>query len=389
MTNMLHKSESVDFGIHPCLSHNINRMRSRDGVYQLHLIDWLDVDENHPRWVRSMQCWHCGGVPCDHEEQRKERLVDLKFVRELVSTKKAMEAKLEKIKAQIVEKEMAEQLWKTDRLLLMRQITEKLEAEERWKNEKAKLKEEVEKLKQSNEKLLGQLDIYRRNEGKVEMLTLRIESLQDEVQHLKAENKQLKEGNASQVAEIQKMSKAKAELSEELVAARQESRELRFQVAQLEKELTDLKNDKSKDELIEALRKKLTKLNNEKKEFAQKEKDYEDLIARLRAQIAELQIRVEKSETIRQELEREIERLLKEIEKLKKHIGADRSFKNFVELKRELNFVKDENEDLRHFVRGKQPPTLPVLKAVEHTSTKQRPPSAKSGEKRSSISAKK
>ncbi|XP_013391044.1 myosin heavy chain, clone 203 isoform X3 [Lingula anatina] len=368
MTNMLHKSESVDFGIHPCLSHNINRMRSRDGVYQLHLIDWLDVDENHPRWVRSMQCWHCGGVPCDHEEQRKERLVDLKFVRELVSTKKAMEAKLEK---------------------LMRQITEKLEAEERWKNEKAKLKEEVEKLKQSNEKLLGQLDIYRRNEGKVEMLTLRIESLQDEVQHLKAENKQLKEGNASQVAEIQKMSKAKAELSEELVAARQESRELRFQVAQLEKELTDLKNDKSKDELIEALRKKLTKLNNEKKEFAQKEKDYEDLIARLRAQIAELQIRVEKSETIRQELEREIERLLKEIEKLKKHIGADRSFKNFVELKRELNFVKDENEDLRHFVRGKQPPTLPVLKAVEHTSTKQRPPSAKSGEKRSSISAKK
>ncbi|XP_013391043.1 myosin heavy chain, clone 203 isoform X2 [Lingula anatina] len=365
-------------------------------------------------------CYKSDRIPREKLHEQNERLAakhieTLGFLQEIVKENKELKARLEELEGQKLHceelhdaveaskqkiKEIQEQYMKRadeiNAMLiqkheaeLMRQITEKLEAEERWKNEKAKLKEEVEKLKQSNEKLLGQLDIYRRNEGKVEMLTLRIESLQDEVQHLKAENKQLKEGNASQVAEIQKMSKAKAELSEELVAARQESRELRFQVAQLEKELTDLKNDKSKDELIEALRKKLTKLNNEKKEFAQKEKDYEDLIARLRAQIAELQIRVEKSETIRQELEREIERLLKEIEKLKKHIGADRSFKNFVELKRELNFVKDENEDLRHFVRGKQPPTLPVLKAVEHTSTKQRPPSAKSGEKRSSISAKK
>ena len=81
---------------------------SIDDLVQLHWREERNFDslleERRRQWIGRMCCGSCGGVPCpvDHEEEKRKRLVDLNFVKDLVLEKKQMEADLEKVRITIL-----------------------------------------------------------------------------------------------------------------------------------------------------------------------------------------------------------------------------------------------------------------------------------------------
>ena len=140
-------------------------------------------------------------------------------------------------------------------------------------------------------------------------------------------------------------------LDDELRALRQHNNELQLKLSRLQQQHTDDDDgDVSRGEL-DALRARLAKLQSEKMAWTRRESDYNSDIAALRAQHSELTQLVASSEHAQSTLRTRLNEALAELSRLKKTLAArDRdkeNFKEFVQLKRELAQLQDENARLR------------------------------------------
>ena len=140
-------------------------------------------------------------------------------------------------------------------------------------------------------------------------------------------------------------------MDDELRALRQHNNELQLKLSRLQQQQHDDDvSDVSRGEL-DALRGRLNKLQCEKTAWTRRESDYSADIASLRAQNDELTQLVASSEHAQSTLRTRLNEALAELSRLKKTLAArDRdkeNFKEFVQLKRELAQLQDENARLR------------------------------------------
>ena len=163
-------------------------------------------------------------------------------------------------------------------------------------------------------------------------------------------------------------------LDDELRALRQHNNELQLKLSRLQQQQHDDDvSDVSRGEL-DALRGRLNKLQCEKTAWTRRESDYSADIASLRAQNDELTQLVASSEHAQSTLRTRLNEALAELSRLKKTLAArDRdkeNFKEFVQLKRELAQLQDENARLRAKASSsssaKKSKSSPAVATAEH-----------------------
>ena len=130
---------------------------------------------------------------------------------------------------------------------------------------------------------------------------------------------------------------------------------------------------KQQEEFMTSLRNKLTKLHKEKAVWVDKEVLLDKEIQDLKDENGKLRRALLDSERMRQDMHGQMERVLEELYALRKAsmtAGENRTFKDFVQIKRELAQVKEENEDLKsRITTRKKSNSLPSLKgSVRSTS---------------------
>ena len=119
-------------------------------------------------------------------------------------------------------------------------------------------------------------------------------------------------------------------------------------------------------ELDNEMKSLLHDMDCRKRKFEEKEAQSLDIIRELRGQIMALKQSLEESNTSNSHLTQQIQIYLIEIEKLNQRLHSDKRFKQFVDIKRQVNTLKDKNEILS-------------LKVLEHENTVAMPVMKKSG----------
>ncbi|XP_069114547.1 myosin heavy chain, embryonic smooth muscle isoform-like [Argopecten irradians] len=241
-----------------------------------------------------------------------------------------------------------------------------------------RLKQMQEQLQQRGDEINAMLIEKHKEETPVERdpeaLQSRIEDEQEISKSYKDENDELKHElerlrhQKRQPVDFEEVDMIKARnntLLQELREANQKNMELNFRLSKLEKELAQQEEDKDKVTLIENLKVKVTQMQAERGSALEKERNYEKMLKELQAEMMSLKESYVILELDKQRIYTEYQRLLGELMHLRKKDSIDsasKSFKDFVQLKRELNEVKSENSDLRRMVKPSQ---LPMLKDSE------------------------
>ncbi len=129
--------------------------------------------------------------------------------------------------------------------------------------------------------------------------------------------------------------------------------------------------EKSKEDLHaqEALARQLTKqVLDLREEMAQKEAEWQlreasqqVRINELLSELRELREKLALEESDNAQLREEISRLLELVDDLKRKLSGDRRFRHFVDIKREVNDLKEQNESLLLRCVENSPP-IPVMK---------------------------
>ena len=177
-----------------------------------------------------------------------------------------------------------------------------------------------------------------------------------EIATLRANNAKLDEVKVNQLAEISRLSHVEAhngDLLAEVKEVNQVNKELQFRVSKLERELGESGRHDT-EEILLTLRNRLTKLHKEKSLWEEKEKQYIKQIEELKEENAKLRRALADSESMRENLSVQMEEILKEFDRLKRHSSHERdkqSFKDFVALKRDLQHVRHENDELKTMVK--------------------------------------
>lgn len=151
-------------------------------------------------------------------------------------------------------------------------------------------------------------------------------------------------------------------IKDEIAALIQTNKEQKFKISRLEKDLANNENkdgSSEQEEIINTLKSKLAKLYKENTALESKQKEYIHTIDSFKSEIALLRKSLSDSETMRKEMQDQLNELITEIDLLKKMFASkdrekdrDReNFKEFVQLKREVQHLREENE----FYRNRQP----------------------------------
>ena len=178
---------------------------------------------------------------------------------------------------------------------------------------------------------------------------------------------ELDQVNGYQLQEIEQLNCVRdhnEHLREQLSESHQKNKELEFKVSRLERDLTDT-GQTEQEELMGTLKNKLTLLHREKSLWSDKQKDYESEIAALREEVAKLRRALNDSERMRSDLHEQMDELLKELNALRQRMTSEsngQAFKEFVQLKREMTSLREENDDLRGRLKAKTGTVLPSLK---------------------------
>lgn len=225
----------------------------------------------------------------------------------------------------------------------------------------------MDKLERTNQELLLRLEGQTALQSRIEDEQEISKSYKDENDELKHELERLRH-QKRQPVDFEEVDMIKARnnmLLQELREANQKNMELNFRLSKLEKELAQQEEDKDKVTLIENLKVKVTQMQAERGSALEKERNYEKMLKELQAEMMSLKESYVILELDKQRIYTEYQRLLGELMHLRKKDSIDsasKSFKDFVQLKRELNEVKSENSDLRRMVKPSQ---LPMLKDSE------------------------
>ena len=200
---------------------------------------------------------------------------------------------------------------------------------------------------------------------------------------VKEENLQLEQAKQNQLREIEHLNSVKERndhLIEELQEANQKNKEFEFRVARLERDLDD-RGYKEQEDCMNTLKSKLTLLHKERSTWGDKQSSYLTEVQELKEEIAKLRKALVDSERMRGDLHKQIETLMEELDALRQKSAFDRTgqvFKDFVQLKRDVAYLREENEDLKGRMRPRSG-LLPTLKAngatassVQHTGKSER-----------------
>ena len=201
-------------------------------------------------------------------------------------------------------------------------------------------------------------------------------TLQEEINRLHNEN----HGNQSTLDQINTLRHQNEALTLEVQEVNQKNAELNYRIHKMEKQLAESANDQDKNTLIENLKVKIVQMQKERGIAAEREQQNDKIIKHLRSEIEGLQDALTKTENAKQKISEEYQKLLKEYEKFKKQYMMDsqhKSFKDFVDLKRQLTAVKTENEDLKHIAKAHGTSSLPSLKETKETPRRKRSGSLK------------
>ena len=184
------------------------------------------------------------------------------------------------------------------------------------------------------------------------------EALKERIEELEQHNHFLMNQNESE-----QLARKNKELKQEVLELVQKNTELNFRIKNLEREVGEGKIEEDKVKLIENLKIKITQMQTERGIASEKERHYEKVIKQLQNEVETSKEQLVQTALSKQKLYEEYQKVWKELEKMKKQYAVDsqqKSFKDFVQLKRELNTVKHENEDLRQKAKGSS--SLPTLK---------------------------
>ena len=182
-----------------------------------------------------------------------------------------------------------------------------------------------------------------------------IADLKMEIEALKDENEQLSGEKNSQFSQLQNLQELRTQndtLSNDYKSVLQKNVELKHKIDKLEFDLKEsvANNISDQTQLIENLKNKLGKLHKERSISSEKEQFYERNIGDLKYEIARLEEKLQSAEVTKDRILEEYYKVQKELEYMKKMYSSDskqKHFKDFVKLKREINNLKDENQELK------------------------------------------
>ncbi len=201
-----------------------------------------------------------------------------------------------------------------------------------------------------------------------------LSSLYQQLDEVKAEKLKLEQSVANQLDEIRRLEfvdDRNRNLTEEVTGAEQKIKELQFKIRGLEREREKDHNAEDDAAVIEALKGKLVKLHTDKSELESQNKQFNKTIEELQDENDKLRRALNDSERMRMELRQRNEDLQQEILSLQGQMTSQRdrqTFRDFVDLKRELVAVKDDNDKLKAKLKttskgGKMGVLLPSLSA--------------------------
>ena len=144
-----------------------------------------------------------------------------------------------------------------------------------------------------------------------------------------------------------------------------------FRLERAQRELGD-SAQKQQEEFMTSLRNKLTKLHKEKSIWIDKEVQFDKEIEDLKDENGKLRRALLDSERMRQDMHGQMERVLEELYALRKAsttVGESKTFKDFIQIKRELAQMKEENEELKLRITTREKSnSLPSLKGSQTQS---------------------
>ena len=201
-------------------------------------------------------------------------------------------------------------------------------------------------------------------------------ALEDDKARLTSDLSSCRRVIADQSAEITTLTSSNTDLNQKLDKSTTRIQKLVIQIDQSKLELEKALNQlRDKDSVINKMQTELTQLIQElaekTKQFQLKEIEFDQLVIELRALIETLQLSVTNSNKENERLRKTVMLLRDEIEMLKKKLASDTRFRQFVDVKREYNTLKDVSGTLAQKVQIYESEIpLPVVKKSGRTATK-------------------
>lgn len=181
-------------------------------------------------------------------------------------------------------------------------------------------------------------------------LNSKIASQAEAIEELKSENARLQQAQRNQMEEIQRLQYVDDKcrnMGDQISELNQQKQELQFRIDRLQRDLGDSGFNKQED-ILSTLKSKLSKLHLEKQDFESRDKERESLIRDLQEELERLRKAYGDSERMRADLKVQYDALVLELNQLKRQTSGDRqTFRDFVQLKRDMASVVEENEELK------------------------------------------
>ncbi|XP_064641666.1 paramyosin-like isoform X2 [Lineus longissimus] len=316
---------------------------------------------NSPRQLQSMANMH-----------RDEILKKMSNCDELHALAESSRERIKQIQDQYLKRadEINMMLLEKHKAELMRVVQEKMEDEKKWSEEKQDLKDEIARLLVANKRMEVQVENFAENEGKAQIYSLKLDAVTEENENLLAENEKYKVVSENLLIELRRLQQIEADnerFMQDIKDLAQKNKEMQFKIGRMEREVDEAGDAQESANMVDILKHKLAKLQKEKRALSNVGAQNGHSLDGLKDQIEELVKRI-------RQLEMEKARMLEEIELLKHELLAhkrsptsssvdrdQKTFKEFVQLKRELTTLREENESLKLKLRAKASATLPML----------------------------
>lgn len=210
----------------------------------------------------------------------------------------------------------------------------------------------------------------------LQLLEQKCAELTDDNARLTSELNKCRRIISDQSTEIASLTSSNATMSTKLEKSGAKVKKLVIQIDESKLELAKAQKiarerDAAATKLENDLKQLIQELAEKTKQFNDKELANDKLVKQLRALIDDLELKVTRGQDENGRLQRTIQMLRDEIEMLKRKLSSDTRFRQFVDVKREYNTLKDVSGTLAQKVQiYENDIPLPVVKKSGRTATK-------------------